>query len=83
MQQAQEFWDHLASTPGEPPATAATCILKGKAGAPIGEGWSRTIHYELSSKARADYQHNAAFKTYPDGDIHPVVAILTINFSSH
>ena len=83
LQQAQEFWEHLSLSPGTIPATAATTILRGQAGKPKGEGWSRTIHYELSSKARADYQFNDSFRAHPQGDAHKVVAILTINYSSH
>ena len=83
IQQAQEFWDHLAMAPGSSPPTANTTLLRGKAGQPIGDGWSRTVHYELSSMARANYQYNNAYRTRPDGDPHPVVAILTIDYSSH
>lgn len=83
LQQAQEFWDHIAMSPGSTPATASTTVLRGSAGKPNGPGWSRTIHYELSSKARANYQFHDSFKTGPDGDAHRVVAVLTINFSSH
>lgn len=83
LQQAQEFWDHVATAPGSPPATASTCVLRGKAGKPIGEGWSRTVHYELSSKARANFQFNDAYKTRPDADAHAVVAVLTLDYSSH
>ena len=83
MQQAQEFWDHLAMAPGSPPPTANTTLLRGTAGQPKGEGWSRTVHYELSSKARANYQYNNAYRTRADGDAHPVVAILTIDYTSH
>jgi len=82
-QQAQELWDHLASMPGEPPATASTSLLRGKAGRPMAPGWSRTVHYELSSMARVDYQYNDEFKTTETGDPHRVVAILTIDYSSH
>lgn len=83
LQQAQEFWDHLATSPGTIPPTASTTILRGRAGNPQGDGWSRTYHYELSSKARANYQFHNAYKTSEDGDEHPVVAILTIDYSSH
>lgn len=33
--------------------------------------------------ARADYQFNDQYKTVDDGDPHPVVAILTIDYRSH
>jgi hypothetical protein len=50
---------------------------------PKGPGWSRTTHYELSSMARVDYQYNNSYCVCDDGDAHAVVAILTINYSSH
>ncbi|WP_285501900.1 hypothetical protein [Actinokineospora sp. NBRC 105648] len=83
LDQAQELWDHLANRPGQKPDTAGSCFLRGKFGRPQGVGWSRTIHYELSSMARVDYQYHDNFTTRPDGDAHPVVAILTISYSSH
>lgn len=82
-QQAKQFWDHVAYQPGIPDPIAQTTILKGKAGKPRGEGWSRTIHYEVSSSARIDYQYNDAYTTDTGNDPHRVVAILTINYSSH
>lgn len=82
-QQAKQFWDHVAQTPGRTDPIAQTTILKGRAGRPIGEGWSRTTHYEVSSSARIDYQYHDSYKTAPDADPHRVVAILTISYSSH
>jgi hypothetical protein len=82
-QQAKQFWDHVAHQPGRPDPIAQTTILKGKAGRPRSEGWSRTIHYEVSSSARIDYQYNNSYVAVPGGDAHPVVAILTINYGSH
>ena len=82
-QQAKQFWDHVAHTPGQPDPIAPITILKGRAGRPNGEGWSRTFHYEVSGSARIDYQYNESYVTAPGGDPHPVVAILTINYSSH
>lgn len=83
LQQAQQFWDHVSRTPGAPCAIAATCILKGRAGRPQADGWSRTVHYEVSGDARIDYQYNDSYKTSPESDGHPVVAILTITVGSH
>lgn len=83
IQQAQELWDHLAHGPAKLPATAGTCFLRGRAGRPKGPGWSRTIHYEVTSKARVDYQYHDRYTTCDGGDEYPVVAILTINYSSH
>lgn len=83
LQGAQELWDHISQKPGSQPPTANTCILRGSAGKPMGEGWSRTIHYEVSSSGRVDYQFNDAFCGGEFVDPHPVVAIMTINYSSH
>jgi hypothetical protein len=83
LKQAQQFWDHIAQDPANPDPIAPTCLLKGKAGKPKGPEWSRTIHYEVSSSARIDYQYSDTYKRQPDGDPHAVVAILTINYSSH
>jgi hypothetical protein len=82
-QQAKQFWDHVAHQPGAPDPIAQSTVLKGRAGRPHGEGWSRTIHYEVSSSARIDYQYHDSYTTATDGDPHPVVAILTINYGSH
>lgn len=83
LQQAQQFWDHASRTPGSPSPVASTCYLRGSAGRPKGPGWSRTIHYELTSSARIDYQFHDTYRTRDDGDAHRVVAILTISFGSH
>lgn len=83
LQSAQRLWDYLATSPDQGPAVGATTILRGRAGKPKGPGWSRTIHYELSSMARVNFQYNSEYKTDPDGDEHAVVAILTIDYSSH
>ncbi|MEY9875982.1 hypothetical protein ABH931_005489 [Streptacidiphilus sp. MAP12-33] len=83
LQQAQQFWDHVSHDPGNPAPVASTCILRGKAGKPQGPGWSRTTHYEVSGAARIDYQFNDEYRVEADGDAHRVVAILTINYSSH
>jgi hypothetical protein len=80
---AQRFWDHISKLPGAAPAVGSTCILRGKAGLPQGPGWSKTVHYELSSMARVNYQHNEAYRTTANGDPHKVVAVLSIDFSSH
>lgn len=83
LQQAQQFWDHVSTTPGSTSALAATSILRGKAGNPMDTGWSKTYHYEISSSGRIDYQFHNAFKVGRDGDPHHVVAIMTVSFSSH
>ena len=83
MKAAQELWDFLAMAPDQAPRTGSCVILKGKAGDPHEVGWSRTRHYEASSKVRVDYEFNREFKTEDGADPHPVVAILTITLTSH
>lgn len=83
LQQAQQFWDHVSQAPGSTSGLASITILKGKAGRPQGAGWSRTHHYEISGAGRVDYQYHNEFREGAKGDSHPVVAILTINYSSH
>ncbi|WIB34402.1 hypothetical protein [Curtobacterium sp. MCSS17_005] len=80
---AQEFWDHVATSPGSISGTAKTTILRGKAGKPKRPGWSRTYHFEVSGAGRIDYQFDNAHRTTPDGDEHRAVFILTISYSSH
>ncbi len=83
LQSAQQFYDHVAQAPGNPAAINRTGVLRGKAGRPIAEGFSRTIHYEISGAGRIDYQFNDAYTGGTAGDPHPVVFILSINLSSH
>lgn len=80
---AQQFYDHVAHTPEEPPAVNSSTILKGKAGRPKFEGGSRTIHYEISGAGRIDYQFVNDYTDGAHGDPHPVVFILSIDLSSH
>lgn len=83
LQQAQQLWDHLATSAHEFAALGSSTILRGTAGKPRGVGWSRTVHYEASSKARVNYQYHKQYTTVDGGDPHPVVAILTIELGSH
>jgi hypothetical protein len=83
LESAKQFWDHVAHQPGVPPLTDSSVILRGKAGRPKWPGFSKTRHYEVSSMARIDYQYCDEYSTQPGGDLHKIVAILTINFSSH
>ncbi len=48
LENAQQFYDHVANTPEHIPAVGRTTILRGKAGQPKDAGFSRTIHYEIS-----------------------------------
>jgi len=83
IQQAQQFWDHVATNPGGTDPIAQTTILKGKVGDPMGPGWSKTVHYEISGAGRINFQFNNAFKGGANGDGHKVVAIRTISYGSH
>ena len=83
IQGAQQFWAHVSETPGSKSALASITILRGKAGRPKGDGWSRTHHYEVSGAGRIDYQYHNEFVGPTNGDKHRVVAILTISYSSH
>lgn len=80
---AQQFYDHVADTPGRPASINRTGVLRGKAGEPMAPGFSRTIHYEISGAGRVDYQYHDAYTGGAHGDPHPVVFIRAINLSSH
>lgn len=81
VESAQQFWDHVALTPGQPPAVNRATIMKGRSANPIGPGFSRTVHYEISGAGRINYQFNDAFDQGRAGDPHSVVFILTINLT--
>jgi hypothetical protein len=83
IQQAKQFWDHVSTTPGQKSPLASIAILRGKAGFPMADGWSRTLHYEVTSAGRIDYQFHNEYQTHEGGDKHQVVAILTISYGSH
>jgi hypothetical protein len=83
IQQAKQFWDHVSINPGQKSPLASIAILRGKAGIPMADGWSRTYHYEVSGAGRIDYQFNNEHQTHEGGDKHRVVAILTISYGSH
>lgn len=83
LESAQQFYDHIAHTPGVPPKVNSSTVLRGKAGKPKFAGGSRTIHYEISGAGRIDYQHVSQHTGGAHGDPHPVVFILTIDLSSH
>ena len=83
LENAQQFYDHVAYTPGEPPRVGRSSFLRGKAGQPGEQGFSRTIHYEISGAGGINYQYNDHYTGGAQGDPHPVVRILTIDLSSH
>lgn len=83
LESAQQAWDHLANTPDRPPAINSATVLRGRAGRPSEPGFSRRIHYELSSMARFDYEYNREYRLGAEGDPHPVVRIVAIQISSH
>jgi hypothetical protein len=80
---ARQFYDHVSRSPGAPSAINRTTILAGRAGKPIADGFSRTIHYEISGAGRINYQYNDAYTGGAKGDTHGVTFILTIDLSSH
>jgi hypothetical protein len=80
---AQQFYDHVSRTPGQPPKIGTSTILKGRAGRPRAAGFSSTCHYEISGAGRIDYQYCNDYRGGAEGDPHPVVFILTIDLSSH
>ena len=83
LQNAQQFWDHAARTPGEPPIIGRSSVMKGKHNGPKWPGYSPTIHYEISGAGRIDYQFNPRSSEGSRGDAHPVVKILSIDLGSH
>jgi hypothetical protein len=82
LEAAQQCYDHLANSPGRPPDVGTTTILKGSLGRPIADGFSRTVHYEISGAGRIDFQFNDSY-VGTRSDAHPVVFILRINLTSH
>lgn len=83
LESAQQFWDHVAFTPGEHPRVGSSAVMKGRHNGPKWPGYSRTIHYEISGAGRIDYQFNPASAEGAEGDPHGVVKILTIDLGSH
>ena len=80
---AQQFWDHVAMTPGQPPKVGTSSIMKGKHNVPKWPGYSKTIHYEITGAARIDYQYNRTATEGTHGDPHGVVKIMSIDLGSH
>ena len=80
---ARQFWAHVSSTPGVPPAVGSSTVLRGKHHGPKWEGYSRTIHYEISGAGRIDYQYSNDTREGDRGDAHRVVKILTVDLGSH
>jgi hypothetical protein len=83
LENAQQFWDHVAFTPGEHPRVGTSSVMKGKHNGPKWPGCSKTIHYEISGAGRIDYQYNAASTEGAEHDVHGAVKILTIDLGSH
>ncbi|MDE3075295.1 MAG: hypothetical protein KGJ86_07690 [Chloroflexota bacterium] len=79
---AQQFYDYVSDSPGRPAEVGRTGLLRGSAGTPIGPGFSRTVHYEITGAGRIDFQFHDAF-VGSKGDPHPIVVILRISFGSH
>ncbi len=83
LESAQQFYAHVSLTPGSHPKVGTSGYLRGKAAKPKWDGYSRTIHYEISGAGRIDYQWTNEEAGGADGDRHPVVRILTIDLNSH
>jgi hypothetical protein len=84
IEQAQRLYDHLATTPGQPPGGPKVNILRGAAGRPQEPGFSRTVHWRVpGSAARIDYQYHDRYTGGSKGDPHPIVRIIAVSFSSH
>jgi hypothetical protein len=81
LENAQQFWDHVALTPGEHPRVGTSSVMKGKHNGPKWPGYSKTIHYEISGAGRIDYQYNPASTEGAERDVH--VKILTMDLGSH
>lgn len=58
LAKAQQFWGHVAMTPGQPPKVGTSSVMKGTHAAPKWPGYSKTIHYEITGAGRIDYQFN-------------------------
>jgi hypothetical protein len=86
LESALQFYDHVTQTTGSHPLVGSSTILKGKAGKPTWDGYSRTVHYEISGAGRIDYQwtdHEMHGAPGGPGDEHRITKILTIDFGSH
>lgn len=83
LSNAQQFWDHVAHTPGQPPRVGTSTVMKGKHHGPKWPGYSKTIHYEITGAGRIDYQYADATTEGDQGDAHAVVKILSIDLGSH
>lgn len=82
LESAQQFYDHVAWTPGEAPKVNRATLLRGKAGKAV-DGFSRVIHYEITGAGRINYRFHNAYDKGTYGDAHKIVQILTIDLGSH
>jgi len=82
-EKTQQFWDHVAFTPGAIPKIGTSSMMRGKYSVPKWSGYSGTVHYEISGAGRINYQYNAASTEGAEGDPHGVVKILSIDLGSH
>lgn len=84
LTQAQRFHDHVSQTPGAKPEGVHMTMLRGKAGKPHEDGFSRTLHWRMpGSGARVDYQYNAKYTGGAEGDPHAIVRIIAVSLGSH
>lgn len=82
LENAQQFYDHITHSPDQHPKVGTSGLLRGNHNKGK-DGWSRRVHYEITGAGRIDYEYHGTYKTRADGDEHPVVRILVINFGSH
>lgn len=78
---ADELWEHLSQQPDQPPKLGSVSLMKGKLGKKAGS-MSRVHHYRITGAGRIDYRYDPKFVA-DGGDEHPVVQIISIDFSSH
>ena len=63
LQQAQQFWDHIAHTPGQPSPIAQICILRGQRACLTARDGPERCTMNSQGAARADYQFHNAYTT--------------------
>jgi hypothetical protein len=47
LENAQQFWDHVAFTPGEHPRVGMSSVMKGKHNGPKWPGYSKTVSRQV------------------------------------
>lgn len=78
---ASQCWDHLAQNPGQKPPINSGNPLAGKQFGPTADGFSRVMHYRVSSAWRVDYRFHDTYRTSATGEPHKIVVILWVGRS--